>query len=85
MVFAISDNGISISLKTKGWVHELYARAAMRKFIADGADVNDVHNKSKAAVEYARQFRRPALLVSTHFCRITTFDQFDYANILIKM
>jgi TPP-dependent pyruvate/acetoin dehydrogenase alpha subunit len=65
VVFAISDNGISISLKDKGWVHELYSRVGMKKFVANGADVSDVHRQTKAAMTYARQFRRPALLVRT--------------------
>ena len=62
-MFAISDNGISISLKDRGWLHELYNRVAMKKFIADGADPLDVHAKSEAALHYSRTYRRPSMLV----------------------
>ena len=66
MVFAISDNGVSISLKDKGWVHQLYSRASMKQFVADGANVLDVHEKSSAAIAYSRSMGRPSLLVISY-------------------
>lgn len=67
-MFAISDNGISISLKDKGWVHELYSRVGMKKFVADGSDALQVHAQAKAAIDYSRTYRRPSLLVSEYLC-----------------
>jgi TPP-dependent pyruvate/acetoin dehydrogenase alpha subunit len=64
VVFAISDNGVSISLKDKGWINELCSRVGMKKFVADGANASDVHTQTKAAVAHARQSRRPTLLAS---------------------
>lgn len=63
VVFAISDNGISISLKDKGWLQEMVNRVAMKRFTADGSDPLDVHAKSEAAIHYSRTYRRPSLLV----------------------
>ncbi len=63
VVFAISDNGISISLKDKGWLQDMVNRVAMKRFTADGSDPLDVHAKSEAAIHYSRTYRRPSLLV----------------------
>lgn len=63
VVFAISDNGVSISLKDKGYIHELCSRVGMKKFTADGSNASEVHTQTQAAVQHARQSRRPVLLV----------------------
>ena len=68
-MFAISDNGISISLKDKGWIHQLYSRLEMKRFIADGANAAEVHAQAAAAVEYSRTVGRPALLVFRNLSR----------------
>lgn len=64
VVFAISDNGVSISLKDKGYIHQLCSRVSMKKFTADGSNASEVHTQTQAAVQHARQSRRPVLLVS---------------------
>ena len=71
VVFAISDNGLSISLKDKGWIHELLSRVAMKKFVADGSNAQEVHAQAKAAIDYSRTYRRPSLLVRTRFVSVS--------------
>jgi TPP-dependent pyruvate/acetoin dehydrogenase alpha subunit len=56
-------------LKDKGWVHQLYSRAHMKKFIADGSNVLDVHAQAQAAIHYSRTMGRPSLLVYKNLSR----------------
>ena len=69
MVFAISDNGISISLKDSGWLDQHANQWNMEKFFCDGSSIVDVHDKSKRAIDYARLRGKPALLVFKNLSR----------------
>jgi TPP-dependent pyruvate/acetoin dehydrogenase alpha subunit len=69
IVFCITDNGMSISLRDNGWIHQLYNRFNMPKFVASAHDFTDIYDKSKQAIDHARQLGRPALLVVTGLSR----------------
>ncbi|MFK7992145.1 MAG: thiamine pyrophosphate-dependent enzyme, partial [Sandaracinaceae bacterium] len=64
VLFVCEDNGLGISVPTPpGWVAAAYGqRAGLQYFAADGCDVVEAHRVARAAVEWVRQRRRPALL-----------------------
>lgn len=64
VLFVCEDNGLGVSVRTPpGWV-ELRLRALphVRYFAADGADLEACFEQSRAAVDYCRSARRPAVL-----------------------
>jgi len=67
VVFAISDNGLSISLKDKGWLYELCKDILPEAgtFVVDSTSVVDIYQQSEKAIHYSRKYRQPSLLVSS--------------------
>jgi TPP-dependent pyruvate/acetoin dehydrogenase alpha subunit/pyruvate/2-oxoglutarate/acetoin dehydrogenase E1 component len=63
VVFGISDNGMSISLKGYGYLDELLSTTNLRTFSCDGNDVSDVYLKTKEAVDYSRRQSKPSIVV----------------------
>ena len=67
VVFAISDNGISISYKTAGYVKALldtlsHGQVGVPVFKADGTDAWDIYSKTRQAMDYARRRSSPVIL-----------------------
>ncbi|WP_316014037.1 thiamine pyrophosphate-dependent enzyme [Roseobacter sp. HKCCA0434] len=64
LLFVCEDNGIGISTPTpKGWVADtLRARPGLRYFSADGCDLYATFAVARAAADYVRSQRRPAVL-----------------------
>ena len=74
LVMGISDNGLSISYQTKGFVHELFGqsdteRNAIPVFRVDGRDMMDVHDQTLQATTYARKHSSPTLLLYKNMLR----------------
>jgi len=66
----VSDNGVSISFKTRGWTSKwVEQRLGMRVFHADGMDLSAMMSASAAAAEYVRSSRSPATLLVTNLPR----------------
>jgi len=64
ILFVCEDNGIGISVETpSGWIRSAYgARAELRYFDAEGADLQGAFDAACAAADYVRETRRPAFL-----------------------
>lgn len=75
VVFGISDNGLSISLRGYNWVQggllrkEGAAPHLMRVFSADGNDLLAVFRATREAAEYARANAAPAIVCYTGIVR----------------
>ena len=63
-VFCVSDNGVSISLRGQSYLTKGFLpRLKMPVFAAYGRDAVDVMSKSSEALSYARQMRKPCVLL----------------------
>ena len=64
LLFVCEDNGLGVSVRSPpGWVEtRLRALPHVRYFAADGAALYDCYEQARAAVEYCRSARRPAVL-----------------------
>lgn len=70
LVFAVSDNGYSISLKGKNWLQrEFIQKLRMPLLIADGNDFVDVWDKTQRAVEETRRSKKPVFIVYKNLVR----------------
>eukprot|EP00755_Sulcionema_specki_P025692 Sspe_Gene.83899::Locus_55048_Transcript_1_1_Confidence_1.000_Length_2406::g.83899::m.83899/K11381/bkdA; 2-oxoisovalerate dehydrogenase E1 component len=70
VVFCVSDNGISISLKGYGWLEKEYVKKLrMPVFKADGRNMFEVWKMTKDATEYARGRGKPAFLLFSNLPR----------------
>jgi 2-oxoisovalerate dehydrogenase E1 component len=70
VLFAISDNGISISLKGFGWTKKwAEQRLGMRLFHADGSSFAELLRASQEAGSYVRSSRAPATLLMSNLPR----------------
>ena len=71
VLFAVSDNGLCISLRGYEWLPRFVDRRmhGMPSFVADGGDVLDVYSKASEAASYVRDKQRPAVLVMTGLSR----------------
>mmetsp|Transcript_35105 Transcript_35105/g.100836 ORF Transcript_35105/g.100836 Transcript_35105/m.100836 type:complete len:796 (+) Transcript_35105:71-2458(+) len=70
VVFAISDNGLCISLRGRGWLSEFVERRlGMPVFRTDGNDLASVYSGTKAAAELARSRGEPVALVFENLSR----------------
>ncbi|MEM8987702.1 MAG: thiamine pyrophosphate-dependent enzyme, partial [Pseudomonadota bacterium] len=67
LLFVCEDNGIGISVKTpKGWVEaSVSSRPGLKYFKCDGLDVVETYAAAKAAADWARRRRKPAVLHMT--------------------
>eukprot|EP01125_Pyxidicula_operculata_P010749 TRINITY_DN3538_c0_g1_i1.p1 TRINITY_DN3538_c0_g1~~TRINITY_DN3538_c0_g1_i1.p1 ORF type:complete len:755 (-),score=141.84 TRINITY_DN3538_c0_g1_i1:181-2445(-) len=64
VLFAVSDNGICISLKDHGWLQGGFVKKLKMEFFeADGQNILDVWLKTKSAIEYVRKNGKPAFIV----------------------
>jgi 2-oxoisovalerate dehydrogenase E1 component len=64
LLFVCEDNGIGISTKTPtGWIAANFGnREGLEYFAADGSDLPAAYATAKAAVDWVRAHRKPALL-----------------------
>jgi 2-oxoisovalerate dehydrogenase E1 component len=64
LLFVCEDNGLGVSVRSPpGWIEmRLRALPHVRYFAADGADLRDSYAQARAAVDYCRSARRPAVL-----------------------
>lgn len=63
VVFGISDNGVSISLKTSHWTPKfLEQRLGIKVFKASGNDLGALYQQSSMAIEYSRRRGAPAVV-----------------------
>jgi len=70
VVFGISDNGISISLRNYNWLEKfLKQRLGMPVFWADGNNFADIYKASSSAFAHARRRGVPAAVVFTGLSR----------------
>ena len=64
VVFCVTDNGLSISLKGHGWLEsEFLKRYRMKVFQADGNEFFDIWQQSFSAIEYSRTTSKPSLIL----------------------
>lgn len=64
VVFGISDNGISISLRGYDWLcSEFVHKLRMPVHFADGTNILDVMHETQQAVSYARKHKKPVTIV----------------------
>jgi len=63
VVFGISDNQLSISLKNYGYLDALLKSTNLKTFRCDGNDINDVYTATKNAADYSRKNMRPSIVV----------------------
>lgn len=83
LLFVVSDNNISISLKSNGFVETFMGQLqGIQTEMADGSDFLDLHAKAGNLVDYIRTYRRPALLyvknLPRRFGHAATDRQFAY-------
>ena len=75
LVMGISDNGLSISYQTKGFVHELFPNnntnngGSIPIFRANGQDMMDVYDQTMQATNFARKYSSPTLLLYSNMIR----------------
>ncbi len=64
LLFVCEDNGLGVSVRSPpGWTEaRLRALPHVRYFSADGSDLTSCYEQARAAVEYCRSVRRPAVL-----------------------
>ena len=63
VVFGVSDNQVSISLPNYGYLDALLESGGVRKFRADGNDLESVYKATKDAVDYSRRNQKPSVVV----------------------
>eukprot|EP01062_Namystynia_karyoxenos_P078300 TRINITY_DN8045_c10_g1_i1.p1 TRINITY_DN8045_c10_g1~~TRINITY_DN8045_c10_g1_i1.p1 ORF type:complete len:839 (+),score=252.98 TRINITY_DN8045_c10_g1_i1:73-2589(+) len=64
VVFAVSDNGIAISLRGHNWLEgEFLKKLRMPVYGADGGNALEMWKATRDAVEYSRKRRRPSFLL----------------------
>ncbi|KAL3922018.1 MAG: hypothetical protein SGILL_002436, partial [Bacillariaceae sp.] len=72
-VFGISDNGISISYKTKQYVDTVFPKDSkdplMPVFRANGQDMLSVYDQTKLALDYSRKYQSPCVLLYQNLVR----------------
>lgn len=73
VVFGISDNGISISYKTKQYLDTVFPSnrddPLMPVFRANGQDMLSVYDKTKQAVDFSRKYQSPCVLLYKNLIR----------------
>ncbi|KAG7358941.1 dehydrogenase E1 component [Nitzschia inconspicua] len=73
VIFGISDNGMSISYKTKQYVDTVFPATGtdplMPVFRANGQDILSVYDKTKLAVDFARKYQSPCVLLYRNLVR----------------
>ncbi len=69
VVFGISDNGVSISLKNYGFLETFLKDVGLEIYRCDGNDVDDVYRATKAAADKARRTKKPAVVVYSNLRR----------------
>lgn len=64
VLFVCEDNGIGISVRTpQNWIEQRFGpNPGIKYFSANGLDLLDCYQKSKAAADYVRSTRRPTIL-----------------------
>ncbi|MBX3226339.1 MAG: hypothetical protein KIT84_42850 [Labilithrix sp.] len=64
VIFVCEDNGIGVSVRTpNGWVEaRMKAMPALTYVFADGRDLSDAYTKTKQAVDFCREKRKPVFL-----------------------
>lgn len=64
LLLVCEDNGLGISTHTpKGWIQQqLQQRPALKYFQADGTNLTETYLTAKAAADYVREKRKPAVL-----------------------
>jgi 2-oxoisovalerate dehydrogenase E1 component len=69
VVFAVSDNGLCISLRNNGWAQEMVdsrsqdsGSSGIRTFQVDGNDTDALSAVARKAVAYSRRQQRPSIL-----------------------
>ena len=70
VVFGVSDNGLSISYKTGGYVDSLFGNDPLVPlFRVNGNDVMDVYDKTMSALVYARTMSAPVVILYKNIIR----------------
>ena len=74
VVFGISDNNLSISLKSSGYLKSFVKRLAADNlsipvFVANGRDMFDVYDKTMKATVHSRKHSSPSIVVYSQICR----------------
>jgi 2-oxoisovalerate dehydrogenase E1 component len=70
VLFGISDNGLSISYSTEGYVDTLFDNDPLIPvFRANGSDTMDVYSQTRSAIEYARRQSAPAIIIYKNIVR----------------
>jgi TPP-dependent pyruvate/acetoin dehydrogenase alpha subunit len=82
VVFAVTDNGLCISLKTQGWTSKFFkSRAAgTKQFTCDARDMVAVSDTSREAIAYAREMSAPVVLLMENLPRRFGHAAPDYAR-----
>lgn len=85
VVFGISDNGLSISYSTAGYVDTLFGRDDLVPlYTVNGNDILDVYSQTMEAVTYARQRSAPVVVLYKNLVRrfghAASDRQFAYLN-----
>lgn len=85
VVFGISDNGLSISYSTDGYVQTLFHKDDLVPcFTVNGNDMLDVYSQTKEAVDYTRKKSAPCVIIYQNLVRrfghAATDRQFAYLS-----
>ena len=85
VVFGISDNGLSISYSTGGYVDTLFGSDPLVPlFRASGNDMMDVYSQTQQAFDYSRQYAAPTVVLYKDLVRrfghASTDRQFAYLD-----
>jgi 2-oxoisovalerate dehydrogenase E1 component len=85
VVFGISDNGLSISYATQGYVDTLFRDDDLVPlYQVNGSDMLDVYSQTKEAVDYSRRRNAPSVVVYKNLVRrfghAATDRQFAYLS-----
>jgi hypothetical protein len=69
VVFGISDNQISISLRNYGYLEDMLSRSSINVYECDGNSIDDVYHATSSAVEYSRRTNKPSIVVYKNIVR----------------
>lgn len=71
LVMGISNNGLSISYETKDYVDTIFNQEdpLIPSFRADAQDLQSVYDQSKQALDYARKYQSPCILLYENIVR----------------
>jgi 2-oxoisovalerate dehydrogenase E1 component len=70
IVFAISDNGLSISYNTGNYVNTLFRHDPLIPYYpVNGNNILDVYTQTQQAVDYARKYQAPVMIHYTDLIR----------------